>query len=317
MPPESMEEQTMSRVAITGSSGLIGSALRKKLEAEGHTVVRVIHGASDNPRAMWDPARGWVREGALEGCDAVVHLAGESIAVGRWTEQRRRELSSSRIEATRLLVGHISGLTTPPRMFVAVSAIGFYGDRGDEQLTEESTKGDGFLAGLSADWERESLRAQEAGLKVAVMRLGVVLAADGGALPPMLTPFKFGAGGRLGNGRQWVSWVALDDVTGALQFALTNEAGGVFNVVSPNPVRNAELARTIGRVLHRPALLPAPKFALKLMLGDAADELLFSSQRVQPLRLLADGYAFAWPKLEGALRAILGRPAGGTRAGAA
>ncbi len=307
----------MSRVAITGSSGLIGSALRKKLEAEGHTVVRLIHGASDNPSAMWDPVRGWIRDGALEGCDAVVHLAGESIAVGRWTEQRRRELGSSRVEATRLLVGHIKGLATPPRVFVAASAVGFYGDRGDEQLTEESAKGDGFLAGLTADWERESLRAQEAGLKVALMRFGVVLAADGGALPPMLTPFKYGAGGRLGNGKQWVSWVALDDVTGALRFALTKEAGGVFNVVSPSPVRNAELARTIGHVLHRPALLPAPKFALKLMLGDAADELLFASQRVQPVRLQAEGYTFAWPQLEGALRAILGRPGGAARSGAA
>ncbi|MGH2633826.1 MAG: TIGR01777 family oxidoreductase [Tepidiformaceae bacterium] len=298
----------MTKIAITGSSGLVGSALRQRLESEGHEVVRIIHGDKSDPAAMWDPTNGWVRDSAFDGCDAVVHLAGESIGNGRWTDSRKQKLRASRIEATRLLVDHLAAMTIRPRAFVAASAIGFYGDRGDEQLSEQSPKGAGFLADLVEDWERETLRATEVGMRAVALRFGIILAKDGGALPRMLLPFKFGAGGKLGSGKQWMSWLTLDDIVSILERAITGDFEGVYNAVSPNPVRNSDMAKAIGRALHRPALLPTPKFALKLMLGSAADELLFFSQRVYPARLIAAGFPFAHPELGEPLASVLDRP---------
>jgi len=309
----------MTKIAITGSSGLVGSALRQRLESEGHEVVRIIHGDRSNPAAMWDPTGGWIREGAFDGCDAVVHLAGASIGNGRWTAGRKKKLRESRIEATRLLVDRIAAMPVHPRVFVAASAVGYYGDRGDEQLNEQSPKGGGFLADLVEDWERESLRAKEFGLRAVALRFGIILAKDGGALPRMLLPFKFGAGGKLGSGKQWMPWITLEDIVAVLDRAVLGDLEGVYNAVSPNPARNGEMAKAIGRTLHRPALLPAPKFALRLMLGRAADELLFYSQRVYPTRLIAAGFPFAHPELGEALASVLGKaePAAADASGAA
>lgn len=297
----------MTKIAVTGSSGLVGSALRIRLESEGHDVVRIVHGPPSHPGTMWDPSAGWIRDGAFDGCEAVVHLAGESIGNGRWTKARKAKLRESRIDATRLLVDHLAALDVRPKVFVAASAVGYYGDRGDEQITEQSGTGSGFLAGQVEDWERESLRAAESGMRVVVPRFGIVLAKDGGALPRMLLPFKFGIGGKLGSGQQWMSWITLEDIVSILDRAVTGDLEGVYNAVSPNPVRNREMAKAIGRALHRPGLLPAPKFALKLMLGQAADELLFYSQRVYPARLVAAGFPFAHPELEEAVAFVLGK----------
>ena len=245
---------------------------------------QAIDGDHSNPAAMWDPASGWIRDGAFSGCDAVVHLAGESIGNGRWTDNRKKKLRDSRIDATRLLVDHIGAMTDGPKILVAASAVGYYGDRGDEQLTEQSSKGDGFLADLVEDWERESLRAKEFGVRTAILRFGIVLAKDGGALPRMMLPFKFGAGGKLGSGKQWMSWITLEDLVAVLHGAVLGDFEGVYNAVSPNPVRNADMSKALGQAMHRPSLIPAPKFALKLLLGESAEELLFFSQRVYPTR---------------------------------
>src|SRR6185312_4519440 len=302
-----VKEESMTTIAITGSSGLVGSALRHRLEADGHKVVRIIHGDRTSPAAMWDPASGWIRDGAFSGCDAVVHLAGESIGDGRWTESRKHKLRASRIDATRLLVDYLGSMAEGPKVLVAASAVGYYGDRGDEQLTEQSGKGSGFLADLVEDWEAESLRAKEFGVRTAVLRFGIVLAKDGGALPRMMLPFKLGAGGKLGSGRQWMSWIVLDDLVSVLHRAVMGDFEGVYNAVSPNPARNTEMAKTLGRAMHRPSLIPAPKFALKLLLGESAEEMLFFSQRVYPTRLIAAGFPFAHPDLGEALASILHR----------
>ena len=292
------------RVGITGSSGLIGNALRTRLESDGHEVVRFIRGRSGDPQAMWDPAAGWVRPGALEGLDAIVHLAGESIGNGRWSEARKRTLRASRIDSTRLLVGEISRMSNPPA-FISASAIGVYGDRKDELLDESSSKGGGFLADLTADWESEAMKAADAGARTVILRLGVVLSKEGGALPRLQLPFKLGAGGRLGSGRQWFSWVALDDVIAAMVRTITTDMSGVYNVTAPQPVTNRELTSTLSRVLRRPALFPVPRFALRIVVGESADELLMFSQRVMPRRLQESGFTFQYPDLDGALRAIL------------
>lgn len=299
------------RVAITGSSGLIGTALAAHLAAGGHEVLRLRRGAASAAAgagpAAWDPAAGWIAPGALAGCDAVVHLAGASIGEGRWSARRRRELRASRIDATRLLVAHLETLPQRPAVLVCASAVGYYGDRGDAVLDESAAAGSGFLADLVRDWEAEARRAERLGVRVALPRFGVVLARHGGALPRMLLPFRFGLGGRLGSGRQWMPWVTLEDTVRAIAFALAEPAlAGAFNVTAPQPVTNAEVTRALGRQLHRPALMPVPRFALRLALGEAADELLLSSTRAVPSRLLAAGFAFTHPDLAGALAAVLG-----------
>jgi uncharacterized protein (TIGR01777 family) len=295
-------------VAITGSSGLIGKALSARLAAAGHEPREIRRGPAGQPGVDWDPAAGWMHPGALDGVDAVVHLAGASIGEGRWSGERKRLLRSSRIDSTRLLVSELSAMQRPPAL-VSASAVGYYGDRGDELLDECSGRGTGFLADLTAEWEAEALGAQLAGVRTAVFRLGVVLAADGGALPRMLLPFKLGAGGRLGSGRQWFSWVALDDVTSALVRAVESPMAGIFNLTSPNPVTNRDLTAALARVLRRPALMPVPAFALRVALGESADELLLASQRVLPRRLEQECFSFAHEEIESALRAVLARPA--------
>ncbi|MBK7125947.1 MAG: TIGR01777 family protein [Dehalococcoidia bacterium] len=288
------------RVAITGASGLIGTALAARLKSEGHDVRPLKRGAA----ADWDPATGWIRPGALEGIDAVVHLAGESIGKGRWSPKRKQELRSSRIDSTRLLVSEISKMASPP-VFVAASAIGYYGNREDEVLDETSARGEGFLADLVRDWEAESLKAEDAGARTVLLRFGVILAKEGGALPQMMLPFKFGAGGRLGSGRQWFSWVALEDAVSILVRSLTTDMSGVYNVTAPEPVTNRELTKALSKVLKRPAIFPVPPFALRIVLGESANELLLAGQRVLPRRLLDAGYSFRQTEISTALESIV------------
>ena len=292
------------RIAITGSSGLIGTAVAAHLEAEGHTVVRFVRGDPARSESLWNPQSGWIRPGALEGVDAVVHLAGESIGDGRWTDKRRLELRASRIEPTRLLVTHLAALANPPAL-IAASAIGYYGNRGDEVLDEGSARGSGFLADLTADWEAEAIAARAAGVRTAILRFGVVLSGRGGALPRMLPPFRFGLGGTLGRGRQWMSWVTLADAVAAIRHVVGGSADGVFNVTAPGPVTNREFTRALAAALHRPALFAVPPFALRLLLGESADELLLASQRVMPSRLLAAGFEFEHAEIAAALPAAL------------
>ena len=306
------------RVLISGSTGFLGTALLDAFRAQGHDLARLVRPSTRNPPAgrvrspepvslAWDPVAGTL-DAAASGADAVVHLAGASIADGRWTASRKRLLRDSRVAATRQLVGALAQLPQPPKVFVAASAIGFYGDRGDEELTESSASGRDFLADLCRAWEAESGRAAAFGARVVILRFGIILAKHGGALPRMTLPFRLGAGGRLGSGRQWMSWVALEDVVGIVEYALrTDGLTGPVNVVAPNPVRNAHFAATLGRVLHRPALLPTPGFALRLALGEMADALLLSSQRVLPEKLQRLRYPFVEQRLEQALHTVLRR----------
>jgi uncharacterized protein (TIGR01777 family) len=301
------------RILVSGSTGFLGTALTDVLEREGHTIVRLVRPDTGQPDASgapvktvrWDPMGGQFDAVAAEGADALVHLAGASIADGRWNAARKNLLRTSRIEATRHLIGALSKLKQPPRVIVASSAIGFYGDRGDETLTESSASGTDFLAGLCREWEAESARGSEFGARVVMLRFGIILAAHGGALPRMALPFKMGAGGRLGSGRQWMSWLTLAEAVGMIRFALTNSGvSGSTNAVAPKPVQNAEFTRILAKTLHRPALFPAPTFALRLALGKMADALLLVSQRVKPSKLEQAGYRFAQPELTVALAGV-------------
>ncbi|HEU0051805.1 MAG TPA: TIGR01777 family oxidoreductase, partial [Longimicrobium sp.] len=296
------------RVAVSGASGLIGHALVPRLRADGHTVLRLVRRAPRAPDEVgWDPERGTLDAAALDGVDGVVHLAGENVAEGRWTEARKRRIRASRVESTRLLATAIAGLPRKPSVLVSASAIGIYGDRGDERLDEMSAPGSDFLAGVVREWEAAAAPAAEAGIRVACLRFGVVLAANGGALAKMLPLFRLGAGGPMGSGGQWVSWISLDDVVELIVRALHDPAlTGAVNAVA-GAVTNQQLADTLGRVLHRPALIPVPAFALRLALGgEMANGTVLASQRVEPRRLTQLGFAFHHPELEGALRAILG-----------
>lgn len=311
------------RIAITGATGLVGSAVAEYLEGAGHEVYRVRRCSSDDRLADWNPALGWIRPGALDSLDAVVHLAGEpiagrSIAGARWTPAMRERLRTSRVDATRLLIDHLAALPHPPRTFVAASAIGYYGNRGDASLTEDSPSGDGFLAALVRDWEAESLRAApprdgDAGMRTIVLRFGHVLSGQGGVLARLLPTARLGLGARFGDGRQYFSWVAIDDLTRAIEFALTTEVEGVLNATAPNPVTNAELTKALGRALHRPAVFAIPPFALRAFLGPAADELLLWGQRVLPARLLAAGFEFEHTNVDEALQSLLATRSGGVR----
>jgi uncharacterized protein (TIGR01777 family) len=294
-------------VLISGATGLIGSALVPELEAKGHTVTRLSRSRSGANTIRWDPSAGTI-DGDLEGTDAVVHLAGESIAQGRWNPDKKRRILDSRVQGTRLLAERISALATPPGVMVSISAVGYYGDRGDEVLTEESAPGADFLARVCREWEAAAEPARRAVSRVVHPRLGIVLTPQGGALGTTLPIFKLGGGGKIGSGRQWWSWVALDDVVGSILHALTDEGvEGPVNVGSPNPMTNAEYTKVLGKVLGRPTVLPLPAPAARIMLGEVADALLLASQRMQPARLQASGYAFRYPQLEGALRHLLGR----------
>ena len=296
-------------VAVSGASGLIGAALVSSLEAERHRAIRLVRRMPrpDEDALRWDPSTGVLTPAGPSVADAVVHLAGDSILGLRWTAEKKRRIRESRTTATRLLVETLTRLTNPPAVLVCASGIGYYGSRGDEVLTEDSRPGTGFLADLARDWEAATATAIARGIRVVNLRLGVVLSARGGALATMLTPFRMGLGGVIGDGAQWMSWIALDDVIGAIRHALTTDAlRGPVNTVAPAPVTNADFTRTLGRVLGRPTLIPLPAFAARLALGEMADELALVSQRVMPARLLASGFAFRRPTLEDALRAALG-----------
>ena len=297
------------KVLLTGATGGIGRRLTEYLPTRGHEVTPLRRGARANGAPAsgpsWDPARGELDARALEGFEAVVHLSGANIGGGRWTEARKRELRASRIDSTRLLVDRMLAAPGGPRVLVCASAIGFYGDRGDEVLTEEAATGGGFLAELVRDWEREAARAAEGGIRVVSVRFGVLMAANDLALQRLKLVFNLGIGGRLGSGRQWMSWIAPVDLVRAIDWVLTHDIAGPVNVVSPLPARNSELTSALGRVLRRPALFPVPAFALKLALGGSAEELLLASQRVLPRRLLDAGFEFTLPGIEETLRAEL------------
>ena len=298
-------------VAISGASGLLGSALAAALRADGHRVLRFVRGGVTGVDEIgWDPGAGRVDAPALEGIDAVVHLAGESIGGRRWTAEQKRRIRESRTKGTALLAAAVASRERKPRVFVSASAIGYYGDRGDELLTEVSASGDGFLADVCRAWEDETRSAIDAGVRTVNVRTGIVLAKHGGALKQMLLPFRLGLGGAQGSGRQWMSWIALDDEIRALRAAIDDERlRGPVNLTAPNPVTNAEFAHALGRALHRPTVLPTPLFPLKLRYGsELVDSLLLASQRVMPGRLETIGFPFLHPDLEPALDAILRGP---------
>lgn len=296
------------RVAISGASGLIGAALAAFLSTGGHEVLRLVrHPAREPGEIQWDPARGTIDAARLEGLDAVVHLAGENIGGGRWSEARKASILNSRVQGTRTLANAIAGLAAPPRVFLSASAIGAYGDRGDAPISEADAPGTGYLADVCAAWEAAADPARDAGVRVVHPRFGVVLSPRGGALEKLLLPFRLGAGGVVGSGRQVMSWVALDDVVGALHFLLFADGlSGPVNVTAPGPVTNAEFTRTLGRVLHRPTIAPLPALAVKGIFGEMGDALLLEGARVLPAKLTAAGFAFVAPDLEGAFREMLG-----------
>lgn len=294
-------------IAISGSTGLIGSALVESLRAEGHRVRRLVRSQTGarSQHVRWDPAAGVLDPQALRGVDGVVHLAGENVGE-RWSAEKKRRIRESRVQGGRLLADAIAALDERPRVLVSASAIGIYGDRGDEPLDEDSAPGDDFLARVGQEWEAATRPAAERGVRVVKLRFGVVLTPRGGALQRMLLPFRLGLGAKLGNGRQWMSWVSLTDAVEAIRWALfTPSAEGVYNVVAPNPVTNAEFTRTLGHVLGRPALLTVPAAALRLAFGEMADATVLASQRAYPRRLLEAGFRFRYPALEAALRAEL------------
>ena len=299
------------RVLVSGSTGLVGEALVQGLLAAEHQPVRLVRSRppDDLPSATWDPAAGTIDDDALVGIDAVVHLAGEGIADKRWSDEQKARIMDSRVEGTTLLAERIAAAPTPPSVFISGSAIGFYGDRGDERLTESSEPGDGFLADVVAAWEGATDIVPSPPTRVVHMRTGIVLSGDGGALAPQLPFFKLGLGGRIGSGSQWWSWISIDDVVGAVIWLLTNDVHGPVNLTSPNTVTNGEFTKVLGKVLRRPTILPIPKPALWLRLGrELTQELLYASQRVDPAVLSDRGYEFRHPDLEDALRAALGRP---------
>jgi len=293
------------RVLITGASGLFGKALQKSLAEKGYEMVIAGRGEPKKPNEIqWSVEEGFRETDLprLEGLDAVIHLAGEGIAGLRWTEEKKKAIRDSRVFGTRNVVNAMADLTQKPKVFIAGSAMGFYGDRGDEVVTETSGPGDNFLSDVCKEWETESRRAEDSGIRTVLLRTAIVLSKDGGALATMMTPFKFGVGGVVGSGKQWMSWISLDDVVGIINFALENEnLRGAVNLASPNPVTNEEFTKTLGEVLYRPTILPLPEFAVSLVFGEMGDALLLNSTRVRPKRLEEAGYQFKFPDLKPAL----------------
>jgi uncharacterized protein len=297
------------RILLTGSNGLIGRALLSFLAAGGHKVVCLTRSQSraGGMGTSWDPNTGKIDVEDLEDFDAVVHLAGESI-VGRWTPAKKARILESRVKGTQLLCGSLANLRKRPMVLVSASAIGYYGDRGDQVLNEEASAGSLFLSGVTKAWESATEPAARHGIRVVNLRIGFVLSKAGGGLAAMLWPFKLGAGGRVGSGRQYISWIAIDDVVGAISHSILSEAlRGPVNAVTPHPVTNQEFTKTLGRVLRRPTIFPLPIFAAHLVMGELADNLLLASTRVEPARLLASGYKFQFPELTAALRHVLGK----------
>ena len=292
------------KVLVSGSSGLIGSALLPVLQSSGYEVSRLVRGALGPRQIGWEPARPLAAE-SVSGFDAVIHLAGESI-VGRWTEAKKRRILESRVQGTQNLAEALAAAPQPPGVLILASAIGYYGDRGEETLREDSNSGEGFLPEVCKAWEAAAKPAAKAGIRTVQMRFGVVLSRSGGALQKMLPPFRMGVGGNIGNGRQWMSWVDMDDLVGAILHVIkTDTLQGPVNVVAPSPARNEEFTKTLASVLSRPAILPMPAFAARLVFGRMADELLLASQRVEPAKLLTSGYVFQKPDLRVALEDIL------------
>ena len=307
------------KILMSGSTGFVGTALCQELQRAGHTVCRLVRPGAPAEKSRgaggfdvnWNPATGELG-GVAVGADAVVNLAGASIAGGRWTAERKRLLLASRVDTTRALVRALSQMAARPRVLVSASGIGCYGSRGDQVLTEESPLGQDFLSRLGQEWEAEAAKAEALGIRVVRARFGIILAKHGGALSHMVRPFLWGAGGKIGSGEQWMSWVTLQDVVGILRFALENGAvRGPINVVSPQPVHNAEFTKVLAKTLHRPAFFPAPAFVLRLLLGEMADELLLSSQRALPAQLERLGYCFLHADLAVALAAVFGTAAQG------
>jgi uncharacterized protein len=294
------------KVAVSGAGGLVGSALVTFLATNGHTVRRMTR--SQPSDIAWNSETRTIDTAALEGLDAVVHLAGESIAAGRWTAAKKARIRGSRVNGTRLLAETLASLADPPKALVCASAIGYYGDRADEVLREDASSGTNFLADICREWEAGAQPAVARGIRVVNLRFGVILSANGGALAKMLLPFKMGLGGIIGSGRQYMSWITLDDAIGAIHHVLTTDRlRGPVNATSPQPVTNREFTTALGRVLRRPTIFPMPAFAARFAFGQMADELLLASARVEPAKLLASGYTFRQPHLAGALRYLLGR----------
>ena len=294
------------KIVISGASGLIGTQLVEQLQQHGHDVVRLVRRAANTGEIMWDPKAGVLSASALEGADAVIHLSGAGIGDKRWTASYKREILESRTITTSLIANTIANMSRKPSVFLCGSAIGIYGPRGDEQLTEVSTNGTSFLADVCEQWEAAAKPASDAGVRTVLLRTGIVLTTKGGALKKQLPLFQLGLGGKFGNGKQWQSWISIDDEVSAIEHLLTANVSGAVNLTAPNPVTNAEFTSTLARVVKRPAFLPIPPFAPKAILGgELADALLFTGQRVIPAALNASGYQFVHPTLEVALRALL------------
>lgn len=295
------------RILVSGSHGLVGKALMSSLASDGHEVVRLVRQKpSGGAEIEWHPNEGRIDAASLEGFDAVVHLAGESIASGRWTDAKKRAIRDSRVKGTTLLSEALARLSRPPTAFVSASAIGYYGNRGDELLTETSAPGNDFLAGVCIEWENATRAAAQKGIRTVNTRFGIILDAEEGALGKMLTPFRMGIGGRVGNGKQWVSWITIEDVVDGLKAVISDgSVKGPVNFVTPNPVTNAEFTKILGHVLSKPTLFPVPVFGVRLAFGEMADALLLASQRVEPRVMKERGFRFSWPTMEPALRHLL------------
>jgi uncharacterized protein (TIGR01777 family) len=293
------------KILMTGATGLVGGALIPVLEGRGDRVVRLRRSGGAPGEPVWDPAWGLIDAGALEGFDGIIHLAGESIAGLRWTAAKKRRIRDSRVGGTQLLAKTLAGLSRPPRWMICASAVGFYGDRGDDVLREDNVAGKGFLGEVCQAWEDAAEPARSRGVRVSHLRLGIVLSRTGGVLPLMLIPFRLGLGGRIGSGKQYMPWISIDDVAGAVRHIMDKEISGPVNMTAPEAVTNAGFSATLGCALHRPAVIPLPAFAARLALGEMAEELLLSSQRVEPVVLSQTGYRFKHPTLEASLRDIL------------
>lgn len=296
------------KIIVSGASGLIGTQLVSKLSQSGHEVVRLVRRSPKAGEIQWNPKSGTLDASALEGTDAVIHLSGAGIGDKRWTNGYRKEILDSRTATTALLAKTIASLSRKPSVFLSGSAIGIYGARNDEQLTEVSTHGTGFLAEVCEQWEAAAQPAVNAGVRTVYLRTGIVLSPKGGALKKLLPLFKLGVGGKFGNGKQWQSWISIDDEIGAIEYLLTANVSGAVNLTAPNPVTNAEFTKVLASVLKRPAIVPVPTFAPKILLGgELADALLFTGQRVIPAALNASGYSFKHTTLESALRSLLSK----------
>ncbi len=296
------------RVVIGGASGLIGTALVAQLKSAGTDVRRLVRGAAAGGDIAWNPSGGILDPKALEGADALIHLSGEGVASGRWTPARKQAIRDSRVKSTQLLASTLTNMANPPKTWLCASAIGWYGNRGDEWVDEDSAPGDGFLSGVCKEWESSTHPAITAGIRVVNLRFSVVLSADGGAFKQMMSAFRMGVGGVIGDGKQYISWIAINDAVQAIVHALDNPfVTGPVNIASPNPVTNYGLTKTLGRVLNRPTVIAMPAFMARLAFGEMADEMFLASTRVRPKRLLDSGFVYGAPELEGAFRGLLQR----------